>query len=162
MLPTPKSSKQPLPFGISYYMLYAYFIFHSCLMSRPFHPPWFHHSKDNGWRGQSMKVQWLRLALSNRPNRAGVSHPSHEDGNSFRNAVFFLEYRTMDKVQNPVIPNEVPSYAVFSILLLRPFSQVHTLFSGLRSPNIPNQCSSLRLRDKCHIHTKQYCKESYG
>jgi hypothetical protein len=45
-------------------------------------------------------VQSLRLALSNGPNRVGVSS---EDGNrsSFRNVVLFSEYRTMDNVQKP-------------------------------------------------------------
>jgi hypothetical protein len=34
---------------------------------------------------------WVRIALSNGPNRASVSHPSPEEGNrsSFRNVVFF-------------------------------------------------------------------------
>jgi hypothetical protein len=37
------------------------------------------------------------------PNRVGDFLPSPEDGNisSFQNAVFLLEFRTMDKVQNP-------------------------------------------------------------
>jgi hypothetical protein len=36
-------------------------------------------------------VQWLRLALSKRPNIVGVSHCSPEDGNRFcfRNVLFF-------------------------------------------------------------------------
>jgi hypothetical protein len=36
-------------------------------------------------------VHWLRLALSNEPNRVGVYHLQPEDGNiySFRNVVFF-------------------------------------------------------------------------
>jgi hypothetical protein len=53
-----------------------------------------------------VSMQWLKLALSERPKRVCVSLPSPEDGNrsSFRNVVFsmYLEFRTMDKVQNPL------------------------------------------------------------
>jgi hypothetical protein len=45
------------------------------------------------------------LALSNEPNRVGVSLLTPEDGNrpSFRNAVFssHVEFRTMDKFHKP-------------------------------------------------------------
>jgi hypothetical protein len=47
----------------------------------------------------------MRLALSKKPNRVGVSLPLSEDGHrpSFRKAVFssYLELRTVDKVQTP-------------------------------------------------------------
>jgi hypothetical protein len=49
-------------------------------------------------------VQWLRLSLSKWSNGVCIS-PSPENGNrsSYRNFVFssLLEYRTIDKVQNP-------------------------------------------------------------
>jgi hypothetical protein len=52
-----------------------------------------------------MDWQWLRLALSNRPNRVGVSSPHlrMETHPVFETlcSLCFLEYRTMDKVQNP-------------------------------------------------------------
>jgi hypothetical protein len=45
------------------------------------------------------------LALPKGPNRVGVTLPSPEDGNmsSYRNVAVssYLEFRTMDKVQNP-------------------------------------------------------------
>jgi hypothetical protein len=56
---------------------------------------------------KELKVQWLRLALPNRPNRIGVSHPSPEDGNrySFRNVVFYSFQNTgrCTESGNPVI-----------------------------------------------------------
>jgi hypothetical protein len=50
----------------------------------------------------------LRLALSNGPNRVGVSHPPPEDRNrsSFWYVVF-LGYRTMGKSKNPAIPSAI-------------------------------------------------------
>jgi hypothetical protein len=51
------------------------------------------------------KFQLLRLAISEEPNRVGVSLFSPEDGNesSFRNAMFsdYLEFWTIDKAQEP-------------------------------------------------------------
>jgi hypothetical protein len=50
-------------------------------------------------------IEWMRLAISKRPNRVGVSLLSPEDGNRsiLRNAVFsiYLELRTIDKVHKP-------------------------------------------------------------
>jgi hypothetical protein len=55
--------------------------------------------------GSLLLVQWLRLALSKRPIREGVSLPSHEAGNRslLRNAVFFssLQFRMVGKVLKP-------------------------------------------------------------
>jgi hypothetical protein len=54
---------------------------------------------------RAKQVQLLRLAISKRPNRLGVSLSSPGNGNrsSFRNVVFssYLEFWTMDKVQKP-------------------------------------------------------------
>jgi hypothetical protein len=51
------------------------------------------------------EVQWLRLALSNGPNRVGVAFNSPENKNksSFRNVAFssYLEFRTIYKVHTP-------------------------------------------------------------
>jgi hypothetical protein len=53
--------------------------------------------------GRLENVQWMRLALSNGPNRVGVSLSSPEDGNrsSFWNVVFssYLKFRPIDQVQ---------------------------------------------------------------
>jgi hypothetical protein len=48
-------------------------------------------------------ITWLRLPLSNRPNRVGICHPSPEDGkrSSFRNVVFFCVFRIADDGQSP-------------------------------------------------------------
>jgi hypothetical protein len=50
------------------------------------------------------KVQWLRLALSKRPNWVGVFSPTFTWGRKQiqfpkRRVFFFFEYRTMEKVQ---------------------------------------------------------------
>jgi hypothetical protein len=65
---------------------------------------------------------WTRLALSNGPNRVGVSHPLPEDRNrsSFWNTVFFhvflLEYQTINKAQKPCNPEcYIPSSEPFRI-----------------------------------------------
>jgi hypothetical protein len=60
--------------------------------------------------------QWLRLYLSNGPNRAGVSHPSPEEGRKeiqFPNAVIFCVFyntRGWTKSKGPVIQNPLSSY----------------------------------------------------
>jgi hypothetical protein len=54
----------------------------------------------------NLQVQWLREALSKEPNRAGVSFATWKRKYiqfPKRRAVWYLEFGTMDKMQNPVI-----------------------------------------------------------
>jgi hypothetical protein len=71
--------------------------------------------------GSVSVLRWGGRIHSTGPNRVGVSCPSPEDGNrsSFRNVVFFcffLEYRTMNKVQKPSSPEcYIPSSEPFKV-----------------------------------------------
>jgi hypothetical protein len=73
-------------------------------------------------------IQWLRLTLSNGPNRVCFSHPSPQGANrsSFRNFVFFcvlLECRQWAKSKNTVIDcqNSLKLFILYihSIILLQ-------------------------------------------
>jgi hypothetical protein len=68
-------------------------------------------------------INHYKLALSNGPNRAGVSCPLTWGRKQIqfpkRCVLLFLEYRTMDKVQKPSSPERhVPSSEPFKVYLV--------------------------------------------
>lgn len=69
-----------------------------------------------------MEVQWMKLARSKDANRTGVYLPSPENGKkyTFRNAVFSvqLEFRTMDKTQDPNVSKRYVPIGIKLNLLL--------------------------------------------
>jgi hypothetical protein len=82
-----------------------------------------------------LQHMWLGLAFSEGPNRVGVCHPPHlrTETDPVSETSCSLEYRTMDKVQNPGNPKcYTPSSGPFRIYLIIMLQTIWVEFQNKR------------------------------